>query len=217
MDHLRILRKFIYIFLIFIIGSFPLMYILLKNKIIYLFVKVLKSMDIKYINYLSVYDGFLLPLKLLFYLYIFLLIIIFIVMCFIFLEMNIINIYFLGLLPMIIYGNFKYLIPISWKNFYYITPLYGNYFITIKEVLNFIFIINLCGFIIFYMPFIFIVLYCCNIISENFFNIIKKYWWFISIVISGIIAPADIISHIIMSIFMILIFHILLKIVKLFK
>lgn len=210
--HLQIIKDFLKIFGIFSIFLFIIIYIFFKSQIIYFFIKMLNNMNINHIYYLNIYDGFLFPIKLTFYLWIFLLLIIFITGFLFFLEEKILNFYFLVSLPIILYINFNYLIPISWKNFYNILPIAGSYFITLKEITNFIFTINLCGFVIFYIPFFFIILYIYKIISEKIFHQVKKYWCLISVIISGIIAPADVFSHIIMSLFMILMFYILLYI-----
>ena len=216
-EHLGNLRTFVYFFMIFALLLFLILYIFFKNQIIHLFVKLLKSMEITNINYLHIYDGFLLPLKLVFYLSSFLLIIIIIICFLIFIEEKILNIYFLSSLPIILYINFAYLIPISWKSFYHITPILGSYFITLGEILNFIIHINLCGLMIFYLPLFLIILYAYKIISEKAFKKVERYWCFISVIISGIMAPADIISHLLMSIFMIIVFYLLLFIITFLK
>ena len=208
--HLTHLRNFIQYFILFGIFLFFFMYICFKHKIINFFIKIINSMGVEYINYSHIYEGFFLIFKLIFYLWSFLLLIILITAFFIFIEEKIVAFYFLFSLPFLLYVNFKYLIPLSWKNLYSIIPIPGNYFITLQEILNFIININLCGCIVFYLPLLIIVLYVYKILPENTFKKIEKYWYFLSIVISGIVAPADIISHLVMSIFMILVFKILL-------
>ena len=215
--HLKNVRNFTKFFIIFAILLFIFLYIIFKNSIINVFIKIINNMGINYINYLNIYEGFLLPFKLIFYIWVFILGIIFIISFFIFIENNYFNFYFLGSLPLIIYGNFKYLIPLSWKNLYSIKPISGMYLITSNEILNFIINVNLCGFIIFYLPFLFIILYVYQIISQIIFNKIKKYWNFLSIIISGIIAPGDMVSHIVMSLLMILVFNILWLIVLIYN
>jgi sec-independent protein translocase protein TatC len=208
--HLKVLRNFLYTLSIFSVVLFLLIYIFFKTNLINLFIINLKNMGIDHLHYLNIYDGFLLPFKLTFYLWAFILLIIIITSFLLFIEAKLIYLYFLISLPLILYMNFTYLIPLSWKNFYNIIPVYGSYFITLQEILNFIFVINLCGFVIFYLPFLFIILYTYHIISEKIFNKIKKYWIFISVVVSGVIAPADILSHLIMSLLMVVIFNIFL-------
>jgi sec-independent protein translocase protein TatC len=216
-QHLTNLRNFIKYFILFGIFLFFIMYIFLKHKIIDLFIRIINSMGVEYINYVSIYEGFFLIFKLIFYLWGLLLIIIFITAFFIFIEEKIFAFYFLFSLPFLLYVNFKYLIPLSWKNLYVIKPVIGNYFITLQEILNFIININLCSCIVFYLPLLIILLYLYKIISEDIFKKIEKYWYFLSILISGIIAPADMVSHLVMTIFMILIFKILLVVLLIFK
>lgn len=208
-EHLTVIKKFFTYFLCGFLGFFLFIYLFLYEYIYILFINLLKSMAIESINYMSIYEGLFLPIKLSFYISIFVFLIIFFISFMIFINVKQLLLYFLISLPIVLYINFTYLIPITWKSFFAIKPLSGVYFITINEVLEFIFSINLCGLSVFYIPTIIVILNKYQIMPNKIFNSIKKYWKFISILISGFLAPGDILSHLVMSFFMIIYFYFL--------
>jgi sec-independent protein translocase protein TatC len=210
LEHLKIVKKFFIYFLYSFVIFFFITYILLYKYINIFFLDLLKNIKIDIINYTSIYDGFFIPIKLSFYFTTLIFIIIFLTSFLIFIDLNRIALYFLISLPIILYINFKYLIPITWKSFFSIAPIMGKYFITVNEIFDFALNISICTMSVFYMPTILVILYKYKIIPPKIFTSIKKYWILISIFISGILAPADIISHLVMSLSMIIYFYILI-------
>ena len=210
LQHLKLLRKFCGGVIIFFLLIFCCCYFILKNKILNLFIKVLQLLEIHHLIYFNIYDGFLLPLKLSLYISIFFSSLLLLVGLLMVLEIFYKSFFLLILpLPLCFLIIFKYLIPITWQYFYSISPIYGVYMVNITDVLAFIYSMIICGLVAFYVPLILFLLYTMGIISLEIIKKIRGYWAFTAIVISGILAPADVLSHILMSSIMILFFEIL--------
>lgn len=206
-QHLFILRRICIIITIFFLFIFGLNYILLKKYIINIFVNFIhNTLQIPPIIYFSVYDGFLIPFKLMLYIsFIFSFILL---CCILFFLLKLASgVILLVSFPLCVFGISKYFIPIVWKSFYSIIPIYGSYMVNLPDVFSFVKDMFICGLITFYTPFVIFFLYYAKILSLKILNIIRKFWIFTSILISGIFAPADIISHLVMSFIMILLFE----------
>jgi sec-independent protein translocase protein TatC len=208
-EHLKLLRIICIGVIICFCIIFCLCFFFLKPYLIIYFTKYIKILHIHQIIYFSVYDGFFLPLILAFFLSLYVSFLLLLISLSVILEILSYNILFLITWHIYLYIIFIYIIPMLWKYFFVIEPICGLYMANIHDILLFILQTITCCCIVLYTPIIIYILYFLKIFSFRIINIIRQYWIFISIVIGGIFAPADVLSHIIMSFCMICIFEIL--------
>jgi len=215
LQHLIILRRCCGGLLVFFLLIFCLCYFFLKNTINNLFIQMLNLLKINQLIYFNIYDGFLLPLRLSLYISLFFSSVLLLIGVLIFLEIFYKSFFLLILpLPFCLWIIFKYLIPITWEYFYHMTPIHGTYVVNGPDVIDFIFSMVVVGLGAFYLPVFIFLLYNLGIISPLLIKKIRKYWAFTAIVVSGILAPADILSHLMMSSIMIVLFEILYRFIR---
>lgn len=209
LEHLALLRYLC----MGILGMFMLILFLcifvFQLRINSIFMGLISKLTLSPISYFHIYDGLLLPWKLSLYISGFISILTFLMICSLYLHCFFWFCLFVLPLPFCLYLINHYLVVKTWHFLYEIKPLYGNYMLNIKDVVSFIINMNICGLITIYTPFCIFFLFHIKVLPLFLLQQIRKYWILISVIVSGILAPADLLSHMIMSGIMILLFEVM--------
>jgi sec-independent protein translocase protein TatC len=221
LEHLKLLCNLLLFVGVLFLLIFIVIYVFLKKPLLNLLMEYIKNtLNIPIVIYLNIYDSFFIPIRISFYISCVITFTILMIGLLIFGNILLGGLFLLLPLPFCFYGIFKYLIPLTWKSFYNLHIPFAFYLGNLQDVLNFILHMTICGLLTIYIPFFILTLYYLKLIPSVIMSAIRKYWIFISIIVSGFLAPGDVLSHLLMSLTMVLMFEtlfFLLTIVKKFR